>query len=196
MFSAARLCATDIATNFSLRGPVQKLSYIRATWVIHHVIRPPRYSSADNGAGDGSRTPISWRNRFSRRALAVRPFRGGSTSAWNSSHFRWKYLRKHLTNRRAASCRVFRAGDYREERFIAEKNQFEASSNTNFHPTKKSLLKHISRSLRIDFSSERENGRNNGFNYVIKLLFLLCVIFLILIETNKKGRKKGKENSM
>lgn len=138
------------------------------------------------------RGEIAFHVRFRRRrALAVRPFRGGSTSAWNSSHFRWKYLRKHLTNRRAASCRVFRAGDYREERFIAEKNQFEASSNTNFHPTKKSLLKHISRGLRIDFS-ERENGRNNGFNYVIKLLFLLCVVFLILIETNKKRKKEKK----
>lgn len=59
-------------------APSETLIY--TTWVIHHV-SAPRYSSADNGAGDGSRTPISWRNRFSRRALVVHPFRGGSTSA-------------------------------------------------------------------------------------------------------------------
>lgn len=74
LFSAARLCATDIATNFSLRP---KLLYTPR--LIHHV-SVPRYSSSDNGAGDGSRTPISWRNRFSRRTLAVHPFRGGARS--------------------------------------------------------------------------------------------------------------------
>lgn len=65
-----------------------------STLVIHRAtMEPRRIEDAE---------PISWRNRFSRRAHRSFLFsrriqlRSVARVAWNSSHFRWKYSRKHL----------------------------------------------------------------------------------------------------
>lgn len=97
------------------RSVAPSLIYIYIYTMIH--VSGPRYSSGDNGAAtDRGRR---FRGEIAFHAVLVHPCRAGvDASAWNSSHFRWKYLRKHLAP--SGSCRVFRTGDYREERFIAE----------------------------------------------------------------------------
>lgn len=203
LFSAARLCATDIATNFSLRP---KLLYTPRGWfttfrplVIH---RPTMEPGTDRGRR--FRGEIAFHAVRSSSILfeADPPRRGVDASAWNSSHFRWKYLRKHLApNWKLSSFpdrwlpgRTFYRGKKRRAITFLELALFEASLNflrLGRRSVYCSGLISLFHFWKKEWKAIFQKCLNNGFNCQLDNTY---VTFLrgVSIETSKKKERKRK----